>query len=194
MNPRPSRRALWLLLLLLALAACARAPQAPAGPNLDLSDPNVGGGAGESLGPETPIPTPTITREPSPRLDAAGATAAAVAATAAAATVVAADGQPSATPPIILDTPLPPTEPPTAPAPAPTETATPAASPTAEEERIHVVQPGETLYRIGLQYGLSWVAIAEYNGITNPDAINAGQELRIPPSPTATPTPSTPSQ
>ncbi len=72
-----------------------------------------------------------------------------------------------------------PTEPPPA-------TATPAASPTAAGERIHVVQPGENLYRIGLQYGLSWVAIAEYNGITNPDAISAGQELRIPPSPTAT--------
>jgi len=75
-----------------------------------------------------------------------------------------------------------------APEPTAAATATPAASPTAAGERIHVVQPGENLYRIGLQYGLSWLAIAEYNGITNPDAISAGQELRIPPSPTATPT------
>ena len=186
---------LLLLLLLLLPAACARAPQAPADPNLDLSDPNVGGGAGESLGPETPIPTPTITREPSPRLDAGAATAGAYADDGRQTTD---DGQTAATPPpFVLATPLPPsavvatiTTLATPDAAAPTEppTATATATPTAEGERIHVVQPGENLYRIGLQYGLSWVAIAEYNGITNPDAISAGQELRIPPSPTATPT------
>jgi len=32
------------------------------------------------------------------------------------------------------------------------------------------------------------VAIADYNGITDPNAITVGQELRIPPSPTATAT------
>ena len=179
--------ALLLLLLLLLPAACARTPQAPADPNLDLSDPNVGGGAGESLGPETPIPTPTITREPSPRLDPAA--------------VATADGRPpTAAPlasamPLVLATPLPPsvvvptlTTPATPDVAAPPEPPTATATPTDEGERIHVVQPGENLYRIGLKYGLSWMAIAEYNGITNPNAISAGQELRIPPSPTATPT------
>jgi LysM repeat protein len=53
------------------------------------------------------------------------------------------------------------------------------------------VQAGENLYRIGLQYGLSWVAIAEYNGITDPNAIYVGQELRIPPGPTPTATATT---
>lgn len=44
----------------------------------------------------------------------------------------------------------------------------------------HVVQPGENLFRIGLQYGLSWVTLAQYNGITNPNNIAAGQTIQIP--------------
>lgn len=44
----------------------------------------------------------------------------------------------------------------------------------------HTVAPGENLYRIGLQYGLSWVTLAQYNGITNPNYIYAGQVLQIP--------------
>lgn len=68
---------------------------------------------------------------------------------------------------------------------APEETA--AATPTS-----HVVQPGENLYRIGLQYGVSWVTLAQANGITNPNRITVGQELQIPGAqpPTSTPTPS----
>ena len=44
----------------------------------------------------------------------------------------------------------------------------------------HVVQPGETLFRIGLLYGLSWQVIAEANGITNPNYITVGTALTIP--------------
>ncbi|NHZ72151.1 MAG: LysM peptidoglycan-binding domain-containing protein [Aquificales bacterium] len=44
----------------------------------------------------------------------------------------------------------------------------------------HVVQPGENLFRIGLQYGLSWVTLAQYNGITNPNGITAGQTIKVP--------------
>ena len=44
----------------------------------------------------------------------------------------------------------------------------------------HTVVAGENLYRIGLQYGISWVAIAQANGIKNPDRIFAGQVLDIP--------------
>lgn len=63
--------------------------------------------------------------------------------------------------------------------------------------RTHVVQAGENLYRIGLQYGISWVVLAQYNNLPNANAIYAGQELRIPPSeeqagtPTPAPTPET---
>jgi LysM repeat protein len=49
-------------------------------------------------------------------------------------------------------------------------------------ERTHVVQQGENLFRIALQYNMSWEELAEYNGITNPDSIYPGQVLRIPPS------------
>lgn len=44
----------------------------------------------------------------------------------------------------------------------------------------HTVAAGENLYRIGLQYGLSWVVIARHNNIQNPDRIYAGQVLQIP--------------
>jgi LysM repeat protein len=44
----------------------------------------------------------------------------------------------------------------------------------------HVVQRGETLYRIGLRYGTSAAAIAQANGLANPSLIFAGQRLTIP--------------
>ncbi len=61
----------------------------------------------------------------------------------------------------------------------------------------HIVSTGETLYAIGLQYGVSVEAISAANGITNNDAIFVGQTLVIPaltvteaaPLPTATPLP-----
>ncbi len=45
---------------------------------------------------------------------------------------------------------------------------------------IHVVQPGENLYRIALKYGVTMVAISQANGITNPNHIYVGQRLTIP--------------
>jgi LysM repeat protein len=44
----------------------------------------------------------------------------------------------------------------------------------------HTVQPGENLYRIGLQYNLTWIPIANANAISNPNVIYAGQVLCIP--------------
>jgi LysM repeat protein len=52
--------------------------------------------------------------------------------------------------------------------------------PKATEAHVHVVQPGETLYRIGLQYNVPWDVIAQANNITNPNTIYVGQELTIP--------------
>lgn len=83
----------------------------------------------------------------------------------------------------------------------PTEEATAEATPEGDdeeqgaEERIHVVQAGENLYRIGLQYGISWTVLAEYNNLTNANDLEVGQQLRIPPTEgtegdaTATPAP-----
>ncbi len=44
----------------------------------------------------------------------------------------------------------------------------------------HVVRRGETLYRIGLKYNLTWDRIAAANGLANANRIYAGQRLCIP--------------
>ncbi|MEB2286979.1 MAG: LysM peptidoglycan-binding domain-containing protein [Anaerolineae bacterium] len=56
-------------------------------------------------------------------------------------------------------------------------------------ETIHVVQPGENLFRVALKYGLSTAFLASYNGITNPNVIYVGQRIRIPSSAAAQPQP-----
>lgn len=77
----------------------------------------------------------------------------------------------------------------------PTEEATPEGDGESGEERVHVVQAGENLYRIGLQYGVSWTVLAEYNNLANANDIEVGQQIRIPPGEgaqgeaTATPAP-----
>jgi LysM repeat protein len=45
----------------------------------------------------------------------------------------------------------------------------------------YVVQPGDNLFRIALRYNLSYLYLAQYNGIANPSRIYVGQVLRIPP-------------
>jgi len=47
-------------------------------------------------------------------------------------------------------------------------------------ERIHVVEPGENLYRIGLRYGLDPDEIADLNEISDPRSLAVGRELRLP--------------
>jgi lipoprotein NlpD len=44
----------------------------------------------------------------------------------------------------------------------------------------HVVQPGQTLYRIARAYGLTPDELAAANGISDPASLRAGQELLIP--------------
>lgn len=51
--------------------------------------------------------------------------------------------------------------------------------PARAEPIVHIVQPGENLFRIGLQYGVSWTAIMEANGLTSA-TIYVGQRLIIP--------------
>ena len=59
----------------------------------------------------------------------------------------------------------------------------PPAAPTAPAsgETLHVVQPGENLFRIALRYGLDYVYLASYNGITDPNLVYVGQQIKIPP-------------
>jgi LysM repeat protein len=47
-------------------------------------------------------------------------------------------------------------------------------------QTIHIVQPGENLYRIGLQYGFTIDQLLAANNLTNPDQVYAGQALIIP--------------
>ena len=44
----------------------------------------------------------------------------------------------------------------------------------------YVVKPGDTLWQIAAQYGLSADQLASYNNITDPNNLQVGQELRIP--------------
>ncbi len=74
---------------------------------------------------------------------------------------------------------------------APAETAvTPAPSGTITGPTTHTVVAGDTLYKIGLTYGVSWVQLAQLNNLANPNRLTVGQVLQIPGPSTPTPTPS----
>ena len=65
------------------------------------------------------------------------------------------------------------------PEPAP-ETAAETAVP---EPATHVVQPGDTLTKIAQQYNISVQALMQANNLNNPNYIQVGQTLVIPPTP-----------
>jgi peptidoglycan endopeptidase LytF len=58
-------------------------------------------------------------------------------------------------------------------------------------EGTHIVQPGETLYGIAINYGKDFRELAAWNGIEQPFHVNAGQTLKLSPpigwDPTLTP-------
>ncbi|NDJ52711.1 MAG: LysM peptidoglycan-binding domain-containing protein, partial [Chloroflexi bacterium] len=68
-------------------------------------------------------------------------------------------------------------------------TPAPADTPTPQETLTHTVQPGETLFRIGLQYNTTVPVLVELNGLANPNVIFAGQVLTIQAGTAATPEP-----
>ncbi len=45
---------------------------------------------------------------------------------------------------------------------------------------VYTVQKGDTLSSIAAMYGTSWKNLAEYNSLTNPNKLVAGQEISIP--------------
>ena len=45
--------------------------------------------------------------------------------------------------------------------------------------QTHTVARGENLYRIGLKYGISWVTLAQINNLHNPHHIYEGQVLKL---------------
>jgi LysM repeat protein len=54
-------------------------------------------------------------------------------------------------------------------------------SPAPSGGTTYVVQPGDNLFRIALRYGMSYLYLAQYNGIMDPSHIYVGQVIRIPP-------------
>jgi len=56
----------------------------------------------------------------------------------------------------------------------------PRASPVAGSGRVHVVQTGETIWRISQQYNVSQDALMKLNNITDPRRVRVGQQLQIP--------------
>lgn len=56
---------------------------------------------------------------------------------------------------------------------------------------VYEVQPGDGLGKIAEQFGVTVDALMIANGITDPDHIEAGQKLNIPPPVTTTAAPST---
>ncbi len=57
---------------------------------------------------------------------------------------------------------------------------TPATSAPSGAQTTHVVQPGDTIYSIARQYGVTPDAIIAANNLTNPNRIDVGQTLIIP--------------
>jgi len=56
----------------------------------------------------------------------------------------------------------------------------PASRPASAQTPLHVVQPGETLWRISRRYGVSVESIVRANDIKNVRAIRTGTRLRVP--------------
>ena len=47
-------------------------------------------------------------------------------------------------------------------------------------EIVHIVKAGETLYSVGMKYGVSCTNLVKHNSLQTPNTIYAGQELKIP--------------
>lgn len=47
-------------------------------------------------------------------------------------------------------------------------------------EQVYIVQPGDTLSEIALEYNLDWRYLAQFNDIKDPTRMRAGMKLRIP--------------
>lgn len=179
-SPRKFLTVLVLLLaILLVLSACEMPIPGSGDPTATL-DPNVGGGTDgtpqSEPGDGQTQPTPETGDQAQPTADPGGQ---------AQPTPESGDqAQPTPQPtdqtqPTAVPTPVP-TPIPTAVPPTPVGGGGGGIPPT--QEVIHIVQPGENLFRIGLQYGYSWTVLAQYNGIPNPNFVVVGQAIRIPPA------------
>lgn len=69
---------------------------------------------------------------------------------------------------------------------APKTAAKPQPRPPDRRPEFYTVRKGDTLYSIALDHGLDYKELAEWNGLGDPNAIKAGQQLRLLPPATAT--------
>lgn len=58
--------------------------------------------------------------------------------------------------------------------------AAPEPTPAPSSEVVYTVKSGDTLSGIAAKYGTTYKALAQYNGIADPNIIHAGQKIRIP--------------
>lgn len=65
---------------------------------------------------------------------------------------------------------------------APPEGQTTTEAPAATGEQEHVVLAGQTLYSIGLRYGFTVQELQTYNNLPNPNVLEVGQIIKIPPA------------
>jgi LysM repeat protein len=173
--------------------ATATAPVTPATPVVRAPLEPVPSGVTQDLEATTAYPTPTVVRRKRrrwwlPLLAIVVVLVLAAAAGYGLAYFVASLA--NVTPPNVT---LPPaTATPAAPTPVPSTAAptvspsTPAASASVSpipSQAIHIVQQGEYLIQIAARYGVTPQAIIEANHITNPNLIEPGQQLIIPPRP-----------
>lgn len=48
------------------------------------------------------------------------------------------------------------------------------------QSAVYTVQSGDTLSGIASKYGLTYQALAAYNGLSNPNLIRVGQQIKFP--------------
>ena len=166
MRQKLSTMGVFLLVLAVAaagLGGCARSAREREAPDATpvATDVDSGIPSGEGL---TPAPGETVVSAVTPIAETPGA-----------------EVQPS---PVPVDTatavlPLPTTVPEATTAPSPTQSQP---SGTQGGPTTHIVQRGETLNSIARRYGTTWQALADANGLVNPNQIYVGQKLKIPTS------------
>ncbi|MBN1874178.1 MAG: LysM peptidoglycan-binding domain-containing protein [Anaerolineae bacterium] len=61
-----------------------------------------------------------------------------------------------------------------------TTSVAPTPPPSSTGEKVHIVQPGENLFRVALKYNYDYFYLAKYNNISNPALVYVGQKIRIP--------------
>ncbi len=63
-----------------------------------------------------------------------------------------------------------------------TTSTTSTTTPPTNRPRMYEIQQGESLSAVAEKFDLNWIELAKFNKIKNPDSVQAGQTIRIPPA------------